>query len=141
MAINSNRGELGSRECAFGLGLDAVGADFDALAVNAGPLEVWVALGLHGRIIMTAQKDACSRHRWFFTAHRASSHNDCYITLKLLVLQGMSILTIFGLVVFIYSVVIHEVSHGLAAQALGDDTAERMGRLSLNPLKHIDIFG
>jgi Zn-dependent protease len=53
----------------------------------------------------------------------------------------MSILTIFGLVVFIYSVVIHEVSHGLAAQALGDDTASSMGRLSLNPLKHVDIFG
>lgn len=50
-------------------------------------------------------------------------------------------LTIFGLIVFIYSVVIHEVSHGFAAQALGDDTAEKMGRLSLNPLPHIDIFG
>ena len=53
----------------------------------------------------------------------------------------MTTLTIFGLVVFIYSVVIHEVSHGFAAQALGDDTARAMGRLSLNPLKHIDIFG
>lgn len=53
----------------------------------------------------------------------------------------MSILMIFGLIVFIYSVVIHEVSHGLAAQALGDDTAQLMGRLSLNPLKHIDMFG
>jgi Zn-dependent protease len=48
---------------------------------------------------------------------------------------------IFGFVVFIYSVVIHELSHGLAARAMGDDTAERMGRLTLNPLKHIDIFG
>lgn len=53
----------------------------------------------------------------------------------------MSIITIFTLVVFIYSVVIHEVSHGLAAQALGDNTARDMGRLSLNPLKHIDLFG
>ncbi|MEK9158131.1 MAG: site-2 protease family protein [Patescibacteria group bacterium] len=53
----------------------------------------------------------------------------------------MSILILFGLVVFIYSVVIHEVSHGLAAQALGDNTAQSLGRLSLNPLKHIDIFG
>ncbi len=53
----------------------------------------------------------------------------------------MSIYTIFALVVFIYSVVIHEVSHGLAAQALGDDTAKNLGRLSLNPLRHIDIFG
>jgi Zn-dependent protease len=53
----------------------------------------------------------------------------------------MSIYTVFSLVVFIYSVVIHEVSHGLAAQSLGDDTAKNLGRLSLNPLKHIDIFG
>ncbi len=52
-----------------------------------------------------------------------------------------AIVILFGFVVFIYSVVIHEVSHGLAAQALGDDTAQRMGRLTLNPLKHIDIFG
>ncbi len=53
----------------------------------------------------------------------------------------MSIYTIFALIVFIYSVVIHEVSHGLAAQALGDDTAKNLGRLSLNPLRHIDMFG
>lgn len=35
----------------------------------------------------------------------------------------------------------HEVCHGLAALALGDPTAKRAGRLSLNPLKHLDIFG
>lgn len=35
----------------------------------------------------------------------------------------------------------HETCHGLMALALGDDTAKRAGRLSLNPLKHIDIFG
>ncbi|MFA7057558.1 MAG: site-2 protease family protein [Candidatus Cloacimonadales bacterium] len=39
------------------------------------------------------------------------------------------------------SIVIHEISHGYAAYLLGDDTAKRMGRLSLNPLNHIDIFG
>lgn len=35
----------------------------------------------------------------------------------------------------------HETCHGLAALALGDPTAKRMGRLSLNPMKHIDIAG
>lgn len=35
----------------------------------------------------------------------------------------------------------HELCHGLAAYALGDPTAKRMGRLSLNPLKHVDIAG
>lgn len=38
-------------------------------------------------------------------------------------------------------VVIHEVCHGLAASCLGDDTARRSGRLTLNPLKHIDPVG
>jgi Zn-dependent protease len=37
--------------------------------------------------------------------------------------------------------VIHEVSHGLAAYRLGDPTAKRSHRLSLNPLRHLDFFG
>lgn len=37
--------------------------------------------------------------------------------------------------------IVHEVCHGLAAYALGDPTAKRMHRLSLNPLRHIDWFG
>lgn len=44
--------------------------------------------------------------------------------------------------VFIFmSIVIHEISHGYVAYLLGDDTAKRSGRLSLNPLIHVDIFG
>ena len=37
--------------------------------------------------------------------------------------------------------VVHELCHGLAAYALGDPTAKRAGRLSLNPLKHLDPIG
>jgi Zn-dependent protease len=48
---------------------------------------------------------------------------------------------IFQLVIFLFSVVIHEVSHGYAAYALGDPTAKYSGRLTLNPLKHLDPFG
>ena len=36
---------------------------------------------------------------------------------------------------------VHEVSHGLAAYLLGDPTAKRQRRLSLNPLRHLDVFG
>ena len=36
---------------------------------------------------------------------------------------------------------IHEISHGLMALSFGDKTAEYAGRLTLNPLKHIDWFG
>ena len=42
---------------------------------------------------------------------------------------------------FIPALVLHEVAHGFAAYKLGDPTAKRSGRLSLNPLKHIDPFG
>jgi Zn-dependent protease len=39
------------------------------------------------------------------------------------------------------SIILHEVSHGWSALALGDDTAKKAGRLSLNPLVHIDPLG
>ena len=45
------------------------------------------------------------------------------------------------LAVAIPSVILHEVSHGWAALRLGDDTAKRRGRLTLNPLAHIDPVG
>lgn len=38
-------------------------------------------------------------------------------------------------------IMFHETCHGLAAYRLGDNTAKRMGRLSLNPLKHVDLMG
>jgi Zn-dependent protease len=41
----------------------------------------------------------------------------------------------------ILCITFHETCHGLAALALGDPTAKRTGRLSLNPLKHLDLFG
>jgi Zn-dependent protease len=43
--------------------------------------------------------------------------------------------------VLIFSVIIHEVSHGYVASLLGDPTARLEGRLSLNPLKHLDWYG
>lgn len=48
---------------------------------------------------------------------------------------------IFYVVVLIMSVVIHEVSHGYVANILGDPTARLAGRLTLNPLPHIDPLG
>ncbi|MBM4341649.1 MAG: site-2 protease family protein [Deltaproteobacteria bacterium] len=41
----------------------------------------------------------------------------------------------------LYSVVIHEVAHGWVAHRMGDPTAKWMGRLSLNPIKHLDPIG
>jgi Zn-dependent protease len=48
---------------------------------------------------------------------------------------------IFAFVVLIFSIIIHEVAHGYAAQSLGDPTAKLAGRLTLNPGPHIDPVG
>ncbi len=48
---------------------------------------------------------------------------------------------IFYIIILIMSIVIHEVSHGFMAEYFGDDTARNAGRLTLNPIKHIDLFG
>ena len=50
-------------------------------------------------------------------------------------------LQVFSFVVLIFSIVIHEVSHGWVANHLGDPTARYMGRLTLNPIPHIDLMG
>lgn len=52
-----------------------------------------------------------------------------------------SINPIFSIAILIFSVVAHEVSHGYMAELLGDPTARLAGRLTLNPLKHIDPIG
>jgi len=61
------------------------------------------------------------------------------------VLQGLdwSVLTgaLLSVIPILLCLTIHELAHGAAALALGDDTAKQMGRLTLNPLKHIDPLG
>jgi len=48
---------------------------------------------------------------------------------------------IFQAIVIIYSIIIHEYMHGWAADQMGDDTARVSGRLTMNPIPHIDILG
>lgn len=48
---------------------------------------------------------------------------------------------IFGLIILFFSIILHEVSHGLMAERRGDPTARMMGRITLNPLPHIDPIG
>ena len=48
---------------------------------------------------------------------------------------------IFSIIVLLISVMLHEIAHGYAAYKLGDPTAKYEGRLSLNPLKHLDPVG
>jgi Zn-dependent protease len=51
------------------------------------------------------------------------------------------VLVIFQITILIFAVIIHEVSHGVVALSLGDPTAKLSGRLTLNPIPHIDIYG
>ena len=51
------------------------------------------------------------------------------------------LITVFSLIVLLFSVMIHEIAHGYVAFTLGDSTAKYEGRLTLNPLKHLDTFG
>lgn len=48
---------------------------------------------------------------------------------------------IITLAILLFSVIVHEVSHGIVAEKLGDSTARDEGRITLNPIPHIDPFG
>lgn len=49
--------------------------------------------------------------------------------------------TIISLIILLFAITIHEASHGLVAYRMGDPTAMAAGRVTLNPMAHIDIFG
>ena len=51
------------------------------------------------------------------------------------------LLPIISFIVLIISIILHEVSHGYMAEYLGDPTARSLGRLTLNPVPHIDMMG
>ena len=48
---------------------------------------------------------------------------------------------VLGVIPSLFCITLHELAHGLVAYRLGDDTAKRAGRLTLNPLKHLDPMG
>jgi Zn-dependent protease len=58
-----------------------------------------------------------------------------------LVFQGQYVAFVLIAFALIFSLTFHEFGHGKMASILGDDTAERAGRLTLNPIPHIDPFG
>lgn len=66
-----------------------------------------------------------------------SSFSDVIGNLNWSVLTDMLLAVIPALI----CITLHELSHGFVAYKLGDNTAKNMGRLTLNPIKHIDIFG
>ncbi len=59
--------------------------------------------------------------------------------IQLLARDPLAFFVLVGVLMF--SLVLHELGHGYAAYLFGDDTAKRAGRLTFNPLKHLDPFG
>ncbi len=51
------------------------------------------------------------------------------------------LILLIGIVCFAFTIIIHEVAHGWVADRLGDPTARLSGRLTLNPIPHIDLYG
>ncbi len=51
------------------------------------------------------------------------------------------IVILVNFIPILIAIILHEIAHGYTAYKLGDDTAKRFGRLSLNPIRHIDPFG
>ena len=64
-----------------------------------------------------------------------------HVIIKEIIMLSVAVITIFSLIILIFSVIIHELAHGYVAFSLGDPTAKYAGRLTLNPLKHLDFFG
>ena len=56
-------------------------------------------------------------------------------------LEALLIKIVIAAIPILLAITVHEASHGYAAKYFGDLTAERMGRISLNPFKHIDPIG
>ena len=55
--------------------------------------------------------------------------------------MNSDLIVVFQLIVLVFSVMVHEIAHGVVGLRLGDPTAKDAGRLTLNPLRHIDLFG
>ncbi len=81
----------------------------------------------HCRTMLGVQSVHQSRVLWMYT---------------ILMLESVNLFQmVFTFIIIIYSIILHEIAHGYAAYVQGDETAYRMGRLTLNPLPHIDMMG
>jgi Zn-dependent protease len=78
---------------------------------------------------------------------RRLAHPQAWVAIGLIVIAlyaighkvGSTSLLVFAVVV--PSIILHELAHGVTALAFGDDTAQKAGRLTLNPIRHVDPFG
>lgn len=73
-----------------------------------------------------------------YREHSERYHSFAFCALRF---DFLIVETAFFIIIFLYSVIAHEVAHGKMADYLGDPTARYAGRLTLNPLPHIDPIG
>ena len=105
-------------------------------------LEIDLAAALAGRVELgsTDTVRIPAAYLGFCTCYVAnSSHIALHATIVATHMQITD--TLFLVVVLIFSAVVHEVMHGVAADQLGDPTARYAGRLTLNPIPHLDPVG
>jgi Zn-dependent protease len=78
---------------------------------------------------------------------RRLAHPQTLVAIGLVVIalyairHTLSSVTLFAFAVAVPSIILHELAHGVTALGFGDDTAKRAGRLTLNPVRHIDPIG
>jgi Zn-dependent protease len=143
--------------------LHAACADLHARAVrDARPLKIRVLTAIAGRIELGSTNrvgvltnhfrsfcaegtDVCHRiivSRCIVPWKNPFCNPICFSWYTEAMLENPELITIlFTFCVVIFSIILHEVAHGYAAYIQGDETAHRAGRLTLNPVPHIDILG
>lgn len=105
-------------------------------------LEVYLAAALAGRVEL-GSADAvgvpASDQRFLTCDDADSCHMGTHGIISLLFMQPFD--TVFIIATLIFSAIVHEVMHGVAAEWLGDKTARYAGRITLNPIPHLDLVG
>ena len=129
-------GVLGGRSGCF---FEARRAHLDASGGSRKPrpLEIGIFADFVCRVIMASQEGALASQCRALVADGAGFH----IFKRYHTSMEHAISLIFQLAILLFSVVLHEISHGYAALYLGDRTALFAGRLTINPLKHLDPMG
>lgn len=105
-------------------------------------LDIHLAAALAGRVEFgraDAVRIPAADARLFSCDCADSCHTSRYATIYSVDMQLID--TVFIVAVVVFSAIIHEVMHGLAADRLGDKTARYAGRLTLNPIPHLDPVG
>ncbi len=151
VAVLNNACFRESGECAVLLDvLEALGGDVDKdgraefCDEDATLLEVCLTANLASRVELgstRAVRVTTADLRCFSGYCAASCHSSRMVPYQGLTMQPDLGISVFAIVVLILSVIMHEVAHGYAALLFGDQTAQRAGRLTLNPIPHIDLMG